>query len=90
MDTVQRRDRFAEEIRRLRETYPMVHLRTWTPDDFHAAANGPDRDGKRGEADWESPVHVGTASELGKILDENAAGNWLAVRRAIRQAAGGQ
>lgn len=75
--------RFLSDISNLREAYPMVCVRFWTPDDFaEAAAPGT-------EGDWEDPVNNTIAKHLGGILDEDSGSNWLKMRRAMRAAEGG-
>jgi hypothetical protein len=83
MTTRRIRDQFHDEIGRLRAAYPMVHIGTWTPDDFHRTQNGPD---DRGEPDWEDPLHRETARELGGELEKSGGQFWLAMRRAIAKA----
>jgi hypothetical protein len=84
------RDEFMRDLKRLRSDYPMVHIRAWTPDDFHNTENGPDELGRRGEADWREPIHCSTAAELSKVMDEGASGQWMAIRRAVAGARSAQ
>jgi hypothetical protein len=80
---------FARDIKVLRDTYPMVCIKTWTPDDFHAVANGPDENGNRGQSDWDAGVHAITAQNLKEILAEDSSRDWLMVRRAQLRSSGG-
>jgi hypothetical protein len=74
---------FADEMRKLRERFPMTCIKAWTPDDFHSTANGPDDRGQRGLADWKDPSHTKTARALESILSENSGQEWLMIRRAM-------
>lgn len=82
-------EEFLRKIRRLKEEYPMVCIRHWTPEDFHAACNGPDHSGNRGEANWDDPEHVATARAMERICSEDPGKDWMLVRKAARDGKAG-
>jgi len=66
----------------LRVRFPMVCFKTWTPDDFYEANNGPDDKGNRGVADWNDDVYVLAAQKMTDLIRERESGDWHLLRKA--------